>query len=109
MLCAQDDAKQGLVEFLEENSIDLVITASATTSRFRKTLNVRCALPGHCVRTLVPCGHHVLLGLSQPVMRSSGVPVHVPCLVLSVMRTAVRQSLTTLYPPAATHDTVAVG
>ncbi len=39
----QDDAKQGLVEFLEENSIDLVISGSATTSRFRKTLNVRCA------------------------------------------------------------------
>ena len=43
----QDDAKQGLVEFLEENSIDLVITGSATTSRFRKTLNVRM-VPGHC-------------------------------------------------------------
>lgn len=43
----QDDAKQGLVEFLEENSIDLVITGSATTSRFRKTLNVRIA-PEHC-------------------------------------------------------------
>ncbi len=37
----QDDAKQGLVDFLEENNIDLVITGTATTSRFRKTLNVR--------------------------------------------------------------------
>lgn len=27
--------------FLEENSIDLVITGSATTSRFRTKLNVR--------------------------------------------------------------------
>ncbi|CAL5223992.1 g6605 [Coccomyxa viridis] len=36
----KDDAKQGLVDFLEENNIDLVITGTATTSRFRKTLNL---------------------------------------------------------------------
>ena len=37
---AQEDTKHGLCGFLEEKSIDLVITGSATTSRFRKTLNV---------------------------------------------------------------------
>jgi len=51
LLSVQDDAKQGLVEVLEENSIDLVITGSATTSRFRKTLNVRRPLTSQSVAT----------------------------------------------------------
>ena len=52
-MTVQDDAKQGLVEFLEENSIDLVITGSATTSRFRKTLNVRMVVDTAAERTCI--------------------------------------------------------
>jgi hypothetical protein len=45
MFRLQEDAKHGLCGFLEENNIDLVITGSATTSRFRKTLNVSVPAP----------------------------------------------------------------
>ncbi len=37
----QDEPKSGLCDFLEENSIDLVIVGYVSTSRLRKTLNVR--------------------------------------------------------------------
>jgi hypothetical protein len=42
----QDEPKSGLCDFLEENSIDLVIVGYVSTSRLRKTLNV-CSLTLH--------------------------------------------------------------
>lgn len=41
LFLVQDEPKSGLCDFLEENSIDLVIVGYVSTSRLRKTLNVR--------------------------------------------------------------------
>ncbi len=88
-LALQDDAKQGLVDFLEENNIDLVITGSATTSRFRKTLNVRRALSFHCAhQTTRNC--HVLPGLAYVSIRKDCQMrcMYMPCLGQPLVRCA---------------------
>ncbi|BDA48548.1 hypothetical protein COCOBI_12-2280 [Coccomyxa sp. Obi] len=51
----KEDPKSGLCDFLEENSIDLVIVGYATTSRLRKTLNLgQVSLSSHLLHH-APC------------------------------------------------------